>query len=33
VSAGDALDGEDVVSGFSCPLAPLFAMRQAHQAR
>jgi len=26
VSAGDALDGEDVVPGFSYPLAPLFVM-------
>ncbi len=24
---GDSLDGEDVVPGFSCPVAPLFAMR------
>lgn len=26
--AGDALDGEGVAPGFSCPLAPLFAMRR-----
>jgi Uma2 family endonuclease len=28
VQAGDSLDGEDVVPGFSCPPAPLFAMRR-----
>ncbi|MGH2411243.1 MAG: Uma2 family endonuclease [Chloroflexota bacterium] len=28
VEAGDALEGEDVVPGFSCPLAPLFTMRR-----
>jgi Uma2 family endonuclease len=31
--AGDALDGEDVVPGFSCPLAPLFVMRRGRPAR
>jgi Uma2 family endonuclease len=28
VEAGNVLDGEAVVPGFSCPLAPLFAMRR-----
>jgi len=28
--AGDALDGENIVPGFSYPLAPLFAMRRGH---
>jgi Uma2 family endonuclease len=26
--SGDTLDGEDVVPGFSCPVAPLFAIRR-----
>jgi Uma2 family endonuclease len=33
VDRGDALDGEDVVPGFSCALAPLFAMRRGRAAR
>jgi len=31
--AGDALDGEGVVPGFSYPVAPLFVMRRGHPAR
>lgn len=31
--AGDLLDGESVVPGFSCPLAPLFVIRQGPPAR
>jgi Uma2 family endonuclease len=30
--AGDRLDGEAVVPGFSCPLAPLFVMRRGRPA-
>jgi hypothetical protein len=33
MDTGDVLDGEDVVPGFSCPLAPLFAMRRGRAAR
>ncbi|HKC73903.1 MAG TPA: Uma2 family endonuclease [Chloroflexota bacterium] len=33
VDTGDVLDGEDVVPGFSCPLAPLFVMRRGRSAR
>ena len=30
---GDALDGVDVLPGFSYPLAPLFVVRRGHSAR
>lgn len=32
VAAGDALDGEDVIPGFSYPLTPLFIMRGGRPA-
>lgn len=32
-AAGDTLDGEGIVPGFSYPLAPLFVMPRAHPAR
>jgi hypothetical protein len=33
MDTGDVLDGEDVVPGFSCPLAPLVVMRRGRSAR
>jgi Uma2 family endonuclease len=33
VTAGDVLDGEDVVPGFAYPLAPLFVIRRERPAR
>lgn len=32
-AAGDTLDGEGIVRGFSCSLAPLFAMRRGRRTR